>query len=377
MTGELPRRVDVVVVGGGIAGVAAAYSLATAGGDVVVVEREPQLALHTTGRSAAMYLEHYGGPVNQRLTVASRAFLTDPPDGLCDDAVLTPRAFLSFAAPGEEHLLDEMQEAVGGLAGVERLDATATRALAPYLRAGAVGGGLLEAAAQDIDVMGLHQGFVRGARAAGAVIARSAGVLAIEAGGDPRWRVTTDAGLIEADVVVDAAGAWGDDVARMAGVDPLGLTPLRRTACTVTVPPDGPLVGPDGPMVGTAGPGFYAKPETGGLMLCSPADETPSAPCDARPEEIDVARALDAMDACTTLGARHVVRAWAGLRTFSPDRDPVLGWDDRVEGFCWMVGQGGTGIQTAPACGAVVAAEVTGSAPSDLGPGRLRISSRR
>ena len=284
--------------------------------------------------------------------------------------MLTPRAFLTFARPGEEELLADEVAAVGVLAEVERLDAADTRALAPYLRPDAVAGGMLEPGAQDIDVMGLHQGFVRGARAAGAVLARSAGVRSIGPATGARWRVTTDAGAIETDVVVDAAGAWGDAVAGLAGVRPVGLRPLRRTAFTVTVPP----IPSEGPMVNTVGPGYYAKPESGGLMLCSPADETLSEPCDARPEEIDVARALDAMEATTTLGARHVTRAWAGLRTFAPDRDPVIGWDDRVEGFCWMVGQGGTGIQTAPAAGELVAAVVAGVAdgPADLGPARLR-----
>jgi D-arginine dehydrogenase len=367
--GPLPRRVDVVVVGGGIAGLAATYSLSVAGRAVLVVEREAQLAQHTTGRSAAMYLEHYGGAANQHLTVASRAFLESPPDGLCDHPVLSPRAFLTFAAPGHEHLLDAELAEVGVLAEVETVDARTVLELAPYLRPGAVGAGLLEPGAQDIDVMGLHQGFVRGARAKGAVIARSAAAVVIEPGRDARWSVTTGAGVVAADVVVDAAGAWGDEVAAMAGVEPLGLAPLRRTAFTVTVPP----VPPEGPMVNTAGPGFYAKPESGGLMLCSPVDETPSEPCDARAEEIDVARALDALDAATTLGARHVTRAWAGLRTFAPDRDPVIGWDDRVEGFCWMVGQGGTGIQTAPAAGALVAAVVAGDPDAgSLGPTRLR-----
>ena len=367
---ELPRRCDVVVVGGGIAGLSAAYCLARDGRRVVVAEQEAHLALHTTGRSAAMFLEHYGGPVNQRLTTASRSFLEAPPEGLCDHPVLTPRAFLTFARPGEEQLLADEVAAVGVLAEVERLDAAATRALAPYLRSDAVVGGMLEPGAQDIDVMGLHQGFVRGARAAGAVLARSAGVRSIGPASGARWRVVTDAGVIETDVVVDAAGAWGDAVAVLAGVHPVGLRPLRRTAFTVTVPP----IPPEGPMVNTIGPGYYAKPESGGLMLCSPADETLSEPCDARPEEIDVARALDAMEATTTLGARHVTRAWAGLRTFAPDRDPVIGWDDRVEGFCWMVGQGGTGIQTAPAAGELVGAVVAGAVdgPTDLGPARLR-----
>jgi D-arginine dehydrogenase len=318
-----------------------------------------------------MYLEHYGGPANQRLTLASRAFLTSPPEGLCDHPVLTPRAFVTFAPPDELERLDELQAEVGELAEIERLDAAATLDLAPYLRPGVIGGSLHEPGAQDIDVMALHQGFVRGARAAGAAIARSAGLVALGPGRSARWRVTTLAGEVDADVVVDAAGAWGDEVARLAGVAPVGLMPLRRTAFTVTVPP----VPPNGPMVATAGPGYYAKPEAGGLMLASPVDETPSEPCDSRPEEIDVARALDAMDATTTLGARHVTRAWAGLRTFAPDHAPVIGWDDDVEGFCWMVGQGGTGIQTAPAAGRLVADVVTGATASELGPERLRVRS--
>jgi D-arginine dehydrogenase len=370
VTADLPGRTDVVVVGGGIAGVSAAYFLAVAGREVLLIEREPQLALHTTGRSAAIFLEHYGGAANQRLTAASRSFLTSPPDGLCDHPILTPRPFVMFAPPGDERAIDDVYEQVGRLAVVERLDPAATLELAPYLRPEAVGAAFLEPGAQDIDVMGLHQGFVRGARAAGAVIARGAGLVDV-ARDDAGWTITTDRGLVRSQVLVDAAGAWGDEVARLAGVEPVGLVPMRRTACTATVPP----VPPAGPMVATVGPGFYAKPEPGGLMLVSPADETPSDPCDARPEEIDVARALDAMDAVTTLGARHVTRAWAGLRTFAPDREPVIGWDDAVPGFCWMVGQGGTGIQTAPAAGELLAGVVTGVMRSELGPERLRVSS--
>jgi D-arginine dehydrogenase len=176
--------------------------------------------------------------------------------------------------------------------------------------------------------------------------------------------VSTDDGRFEADVIVNTAGAWGDEIAALAGARPVGLRPLRRTAFTVAAPPDSdrwPLVhGIDGT--------FYFKPESAGQLLCSPADETPSPPCDARPEEIDVARAIDRINEATTLAIRHVRAQWAGLRTFAPDRVLVLGFDDIVDGFVWHVGQGGTGIQTAPAAGRAVASLVLdGCFPDDLG----------
>ena len=305
----------MVVVGGGIAGLSAAYALARGTGcAVVVVEQETQLAQHTTGRSAAMFLEHYGGPVNQRLTAASRPFLEAPPDGLCDHPVLTLRAFLTFARPGEEELLAEEVAAVGLLAEVEPLDAPATRALAPYLRRDAVAGGMLEPGAQDIDVMGLDQGYVRGARAAG-VLARRPGCEDRPAA-QTRWSVTTEAGGIETDVVVDAAGAGVTRSRRWPGSFRSGCGPsdARPSPCVCRRS----ARRSDG-QHGRAGVLREAGVGRAHAVLTGRRDGVGSLRC--RPEEIDVAAVLDAMDTTTTLGARHVTRAWAGLRKFAPDRD--------------------------------------------------------
>jgi D-arginine dehydrogenase len=351
---------DVIVIGGGIAGVAAAAFLAERA-TVVLLEREPVLAHHTTGRSAAQYLEHYGGPVNERLTAASRALFTSPPDGWADTPLVTPRAAMNVGTVA--HLDAIAAEAAAGGVTVTALSAEEVRLLCPALRPDWVAGGVLEAGALDIDVAAVHQGFVGHARRRDATIVVSAGVRRIERSA-ARWHVFTDESRFDADVIVDAAGAWGDEIAQLAGVRPLGLQPLRRTAFTVAAPPQAG----DWPLVHAIDGTFYFKPESAGQLLCSPADETPSPPCDARPEEIDVARAIEYINEATTLDIRHVRTQWAGLRTFAPDRAPVLGFDDAVEGFVWHVGQGGTGIQTAPAAGRAVASLVLdGVLPEGLG----------
>ena len=201
--------------------------------------------------------------------------------------------------------------------------------------------------------MGLHQLYIRRARAAGADVVRSARVQEIVADGEG-WLLTTAAGPVRADVVVNAAGAWGDGVAEMAGVAPVGLTPMRRTAFTTRIdhdPTDWPFIYAD-----ISSLHCYFKPEAGNQLLCSLSDETPSEPCDARPEEIDVALAIEHINELTTLNIRSVATTWAGLRTFAPDRNPVFGWDDAVPNFLWMVGQGGCGIVTSPIAGQIAAA---------------------
>jgi D-arginine dehydrogenase len=234
----------------------------------------------------------------------------------------------------------------------------------PVLNPDVITCAVLESTAASIDVMAVHQLYVRRARAAGAEVRRSSRVTAIERLQNG-WTLTTATGPISCGVIVNAAGAWGDKVGEMAGVQPVGLTPMRRTAFTTKLdrdPTGWPLVYSQSSVLNC-----YFKPEAGNQLLCSLADETPSAPLDAKPEEIDVAKAIDHINTISTLGIRSVATTWAGLRTFAPDRDPVFGFDDEVEDFFWLVGQGGWGIVSSPAAGRIAAAAITdGSFPEDL-----------
>lgn len=341
-----------VVVGGGIAGVSAAAELAARGAETVLVEAEQQLAHHTTGRSAAMYLPTYGGPVVRALTAASLgdfAALSVEHEA----PLLSPRALVYVAGPGGtvDHLLDESPT-------LRRAPAAEAVERCPALRASWVTEAAVDDSGSDIDVLGLHQAYVRRLRTAGGEIVRGERVTSIRRDGSG-WRV----GDRSCDVVVDAAGAWGDVVAVAAGVRPVGLAPLRRTL--FTSPVDRPMAG--WPLVAHADWHFYFKPE-GDQVLVSPADETPSDPCDARPEEADVARAIEAVNEATDLGLRSVRASWAGLRTFTPDRSPVAGCRADEPGFAWSVGQGGYGIQMAPALARTAAALALGEpVPEDIG----------
>jgi len=368
------------VIGGGIAGVSAACQLATTH-RVVLLEREPQLAHHTTGRSAAVYIVNYGGPIAMRLTIASRAFFDTPPDGLADHPMLEPRGVLMVGDESQRTAIETL--AAEGRAldpTIELVDGATARAMVPVLREEAAVIGMFEPGGSMMDVMGIHQAYVRGAVGNGATIHRHKGAIEIERRGSG-WRVRTADDAFDTGTIINAAGAWGDHVAEMAGVAPIGLTPMRRTAFTVRTNVDAaawPLVHVDS----VDGP-CYFKPEAGNQLLCSPSDEIASEACDARPEELDIALAIERMNAATTLDIRAITSSWAGLRTFAPDRQPVIGMDRDVPGFCWMVGQGGTGITTSFASGQVAAAAVRGeSLPAeltalgldaeDLGPDRLR-----
>ena len=344
----------IVVIGGGIAGVSAAFALAehVTHPEVMLIEAEPQLAHHTTGRSAALYIENYGTGPTRTLTKASSGYFHEPPDGLTDAPLLERRGVLSVARPDQEETFDEIlaqgtavNPDIGEIAVAEALE------LFPVLRGDRLSRAMFEPGASSIDVGGLHQSFVRGLRQRGAMVAPSTTAESISADGDG-WRIDTSEGPLRADAVVNAAGAWGDEVARRAGLEPVGLQPLRRTAFMVdrpaTLPEKAPLTAE------VEHKQWYLKPD-GAQILCSPADETPSEPCDAKAEEVDIARAIDDINAATTLGIRSVRSSWAGLRTFSPDRTMVIGPDPEHPTFIWCVGQGGTGIQTAPAAGQLVA----------------------
>ena len=371
--------VRIAVVGGGIAGASAAYHLTVVHPDaeVLLLEAEPVLAHHTTGRSAAILAGNLSTPPNRILTRASVGFLREPPEGLVDAPLLAPRPVLHVATASQSRFVDELLEAGSGLPS-PTAELTPGEAVAhfPPLRKERVDRAALDADCYDLDVGALHQAYVRGLRRGGGRIATSTRVDAARRDG-AGWRLATTEGDMGADVVVNAAGAWGDLVAISAGVEPVGLQPCRRTAFMVN--------GPGGDTTGWAFTidvehRWYTK-DDGPQMLCSLGEETPSEPCDARPAEVDVALAIDRINAATTLDIRSVNSAWAGLRTFAPDRSMVLGPDPAEPAFVWCVGQGGCGIQTSPGAGRLTADLALGGDPSaafdgadvsGLLPGRLR-----
>jgi glycine/D-amino acid oxidase-like deaminating enzyme len=348
-------RSDFLVVGGGIAGASAGYFLA-AHGRVTLLEREAVPGYHSTGRSAALFSEYYGTSAVRALTAASRPFYTAPPPGF-RQALLSPRGVLALCPHGAEARFAEVLAA--GLAAptpVRELCPGEAERYCPVVRPEWFSQAMLKPAAMDIDVDAVHQGFLRGISESGLVV-RSAGVRALTRRGGA-WHAVTDAGEFTAGCVVNAAGAWADEIARLAGVPGIGLTPLRRSACIVAPPAAADVSA--WPMVADVTETFYFKPESGRLLL-SPADATPVPPGDARPDDIDIAIAIDRVQAATTLEIRHVQHAWAGLRCAVEDDTPVIGQALEEAGFVWLAGLSGYGIQTAPAAGQLAAALATGT----------------
>jgi D-arginine dehydrogenase len=341
---------DVVVVGGGIAGASAAMFLAEEGCSVTLIEAEGTCGYHTTGRSAALFTEAYAATTVRRLAMSSRSFLEDPPEGFADVPIVAPLGLMFAARADQAGALErEYRAAREHVPTVQLLDAAEVHDRCPILDPEVIAGGYLEPGAMNIDVHALHQGYLSRLRSLGGRIATNSPVTGLRRTGTA-WTVTTPSREMGADVVVDAAGAWCDEVAELAGIEPLGLRPMRRTAFMVDIP--GPTNG--WPMVVDVDEQWYLKPEGGGL-LCSPADEWPSEPCDARHREIDVALGIERIQAATTLEIRTVRSAWAGLRSFLSDRVPAAGFDPEHPGFFWLSGQGGYGIKTSPALGRITA----------------------
>jgi len=341
---------DVAIVGAGIAGAGLAAEIA---GEVSVllIEAEDQPGYHSTGRSAAFWSESYGGPFIQPLTTASRQFLEA-------EGLLRERRGLHLADRSGEAKLAALLAELGGSVELHAIGRDSIERLLPGVRPGWERA-LLEPSCKDIDVAALHALYLARARRSGARIVTDARLTAAERR-DGRWRLETSAGEMAAETLVDAAGAWGDEVARIAGVRPLGIQPCRRTVVQLRVDPPAP---PDLPLVIDAGGRFYFKPEAGGRIWLSPHDETPCDPGDCAPEELDVALAIDRLERVVDWKVLRVERAWAGLRSFAPDRLPVYGFDPAAEGFFWCAGQGGFGIQTAPAASALAAALLLGREP--------------
>ena len=354
-------EVDVAVIGGGIAGASAAAHIAQER-SVVLLEREDQPGYHASGRSAALFSESYGNATVRALTVGSRAFLETPPAGFAEHPLLAPRGVLHVGTAGHEQRLAALGDEIRVLVpGIRAMTAAEARGLVPVLRPEWVVGGVFEPDARDIDTNALLQGFLRLLKAAGGQVLTRAEATGFARDGG-RWVVDTRVGRVRAGIVVDAAGAWCDEVAAMAGVAPIGLVPKRRTAFLFE-PPAG-VDARGWPAVVGIEEDFYFKPDAG-LIIGSPADETPSPPTDAQPEELDVAVAVDRIETVADLPVRRIVRRWAGLRTFAPDKTPVVGFDPSVDGFFWLAGQGGYGFQTAPAMGRTAASLVAGRDVAD------------
>ena len=352
--------IDFVVIGGGIAGISAAAHLGPHG-SVTLLEMESALGYHATGRSAAMFRVNYGDRGSVALSRASQHFLENPPPGSTDAPLLTDRGLLWVADHSQMPLLEEMGGKDGGasVTGSRLVSGEEVMEMAPVMRRERIAGGLYEPTAREIDVAGLQQAFVRIARRQEVKIRTQAAVTAIDRT-PTGWIVTGGGERIGCRALINAAGAWGDHVAVMAGVEPIGLQPLRRTAFMVS----GRSGYAEWPMVVDADRRFYFKPD-GVQLLCSSAEEEFSAPMDARPRMQYVALAIERINRATTLGIRSVNSQWTGLRTFAPDRELVVGEDPAAPGFFWLVGQGGAGIRTSPAYGALLASQVLGAGLSD------------
>ncbi len=344
---------DVIVIGAGIAGVGIAARLAPRG-RVVVLETEPQPGYHASGRSAAIFLKNYGNETIRALTVASEAEMVAPPAAIAEGSLLSPRGILLIAGQDELAAFEHHMATADGAVEILPADAVARF---PILRRDPIARASIEEDAPDIDVDRLLQGWLRVIRQNGGEIAGSAEALKIGRSGGT-WRVESRDASLEAPVLINAAVAWADAVAARAGLTPLGLRPLRRSAAILPAPHGHDVSG--WPLVGSISETWYAKPEAGRLMV-SPADEDPVDPHDAWADEMVLAEGLHRFEQATTVPVTRVEGSWAGLRTFAADRTPVAGFDPAAEGFFWLAGQGGYGIQTAPALSRLAAALLGGA----------------
>jgi D-arginine dehydrogenase len=352
-------RCDIAVIGAGMAGASVAAHLAEFA-DVRLLEMEGQPGYHSTGRSAALFSETYGNESIRALTCASRGFFYAPPQGFSNVALVKPRSVLVAAREGQGESLHAFLNSVDG-GRLEPKSPDEAVDLCPVLRREGLIGAALDRHSADIEVHELHQGYLRMLKSRGGVVSTSAQVTRLERDGGI-WHITSEQGTLRAGLIVNAAGAWAAHIAALAGAQSMGFQPLRRTACLIDAPPGG---GSDSwPMLLDVDEQFYLKPDAGKLLL-SPADETPSGPCDAQPDEFDVAVAVDRLEAATTLTVRRIVRKWAGLRSFVADRSPVVGYDIEQPTFFWLAALGGYGIQTAPALSRLAAALVLKQSPDE------------
>jgi len=366
------HKVDIAVIGAGIAGIGIGAELARSR-SVIVLEAEERPGYHSTGRSAAIYLKHYGNATIRQLTARSEAFYRNPPAEVTETPLLSPRGELMLSDGSDDDLFSQHVEGSPLLTEISPKEALA---MVPILRPEKVRRAAIEDAS-DIDVNALHQGWIRLMRKRGGTLLCDARVSSLKHE-NGRWLIESPAGTVSAAIVVNAAGAWADKVAAMAGLTPIGLTPCRRSMAVLPAPEGYDVTG--WPLFGPARELWYCKAEAGTLYV-SPAEEDPVEPHDAYPDDMVLAEGLDRFEQAVTITVNRIERSWAGLRTFARDRTPVIGFDPSAEGFFWLAGQGGYGIQTSPAASRLAAGLVLGEGPgsddeqtviASLNPGRFR-----
>jgi len=365
---------DIIIIGAGIAGVSLAAQLA-AHCRVLILEMEKQPGYHSTGRSAAYFAPAYGNEVVRTITRASESFFRKPPEYFSEAKLLNPRDSMFVA---QENQLESMANFLRENPQLLAMNADELREQVQILKPGALVFGARDCDGGDLDVDAILQGFLRIFKSAGGELKTNSNVRQLDYRRGT-WQVCSDRETFTAPIIVNAGGAWADNIAQMANLQPLGIEPLRRTVILV----DSPL-GTDisnWPLTIDVDENFYFKPDAGQLLI-SPADETPSVPCDAQPDEMDIAIVIDRIQQVTNLEVTKINHSWAGLRSFAPDKTFVTGFDPRTDGFFWLAGQGGYGVQTAPALSDIAAFLITGShnlvsrntidaVVSEISPGRL------
>jgi len=342
---------DIIVIGGGIAGISAAAMLAEQS-NVVLLETEPQLGMHATGRSAAIFIRNYGNAVLRALNATSAPIFQEPA-GISDHSLLSPRGEMLIA---REDQLGELETYAARSTGLDRLTPDEAVSMVPILRRAPIAGAVIERDAQDIDVNRMLQGYAGLLRRRGGKTVTNAAVTGLKRE-QGCWRITTPAGIWQAPIIVNAAGAWADRVAQLAGLAAIGITPLRRSAVLMSAP-EGYQID-NWPLFASISESWYAKPDAGKLLI-SPADEDPVDAQDAWPDDMVLAMGLDRFEQAVTIPVTRPTHSWAGLRSFASDRTPVVGFDPTSDGFFWLAGQGGYGVQTAPALAAVCAGLIQG-----------------
>lgn len=369
----MPHTSDILVIGGGIAGLSAAAPLSKHA-KVIVLEAEEQVGFHSSGRSATMLHYFLGDRLVRALTLASRSFIEEPPPGFTDVPLGHSMPVLIHAREEERAELDLLEAEIRQFAELERLDARGVNELCPILKSDAVHG-IVDHNAIRLDAHALLQGNLRQLRDNGGEIKTAARAASIQRAGGC-WTVMIERrDTLSAPILVNAAGSWADQVAELAGIEQIGLEPKRRTIITFDAPAGTPL--DNLPFAKTIPDELYFAPESGRLFA-SPMDEVPSDPCDAQPDEYEVALAASRVEERTVVKVDRIHSRWAGLRTFTRDRHPAVGFAPDAEGFFWLAGQGGFGLQTSPALAAIAASLIERTpwprvdiSPEDLNPGRF------